>query len=182
LARQSVLLRNASGQGLGVSSAKPRNDDDVVMVGAGILGSGFECHGHHRQVPRSRCRELGPGKRKSMEKSHHESEAGGYCPRCVGAHGQRGKCTSPDRQSNERSASVACIRASLRVCPAGRTAISITGWRLRVVFAGEAIVPKSRPRAVSNASWGGILLVDGNPLFARLGSPEQHPGLVLLVA
>jgi hypothetical protein len=44
----------------GVLSAKPRNDDDVVMTHAGILGSGFECHGHHGQVPCIRPHERGP--------------------------------------------------------------------------------------------------------------------------
>jgi hypothetical protein len=174
------------GQGLCASSAKAPNDDDVVMADAGILGPGSKCHDHHRQVTRSRSHELGPVlAAESKEKSHHESEAGSYCPRCVGAHGKRGKCTTrttPDRQSTERSASVAYIRASLRVCPAGSTAISITGWSLRIVFAGEAILSKSRPRAVSNPSWGSILLVEAVALFARLGSSENTPGSILLVA
>ena len=41
-----------SGQGIGALPAKPPNDDDVVMADAGILGPGFECHGHHTQSAR----------------------------------------------------------------------------------------------------------------------------------
>jgi hypothetical protein len=165
--------------GPAVSSVKSRDDDDVVMARAGILESGFECHGHHRQVPGSRFHERGPVlAAESEERGHHESEAGSYCPRCVGAHGKRGKCTTPDRQSNEHSVSVAYIWASLWVCPAGSTAISVIDWLLRIVFAGEAIVPKSRPRAVSDARWSGILLVGAASLCARLRSPENTPGSI----
>src|ERR1700704_3031485 len=95
---------------LGVLSAKPRDDDDVVMTHAGILGSKFECHGHHGKVPRFRPHESGPVlEPESEEKNHHGSEAGSCCPWCIGAHGKRGKRTTPDTQSNERSASVAYI-------------------------------------------------------------------------
>jgi hypothetical protein len=88
----------------------------------------------------------------SQEKSHHESKVGSDRPWRIGANGQWGKCTTPDKRSTARSASVAHIQASLWICLARNAAISIIGRRLRIIFARKSIIPESRPRAIPDTS------------------------------
>src|SRR5450631_239664 len=111
-----------------------------VMAPPEIIRPNGECYGHRVQrspSPFGLAVEEAP-----QEKSHHESKTGNYCLRRIGAHCQWGECTTQDRWSNERSASVAYIRASLWVCLARDAAIPVTGRPLRIVFTRTSIVSK----------------------------------------
>jgi hypothetical protein len=142
------------------------------MGPAGIFGPEFECHGHHRYFSLSRDQTCAGNE--SQEKRHHESEAGSHCSWRFGAHGQWGKCTTPDKRSNARSASVAYIRASLRVCPK-------RGASVPIELAGTSIVPKSGPRAVPDTLRVMSSLAEVATRRARMG-PESMPGSFVLIA
>jgi hypothetical protein len=98
------------------SNRYSRKDKEDVSAPTGIIRPNGECYGHHTRL--SLC----PShpielvvEAASQEKSHHESRAGNLCSWRLGAYGQWRKCTTQDRQSNSRSASVAYIPASLWV-------------------------------------------------------------------
>ena len=115
----------------------------------------------------------------SQEKSHYENKTRSYRFWRIGAHSKPSRCTTPYKTSNERLVFVACVRAKLWLRFAIKGKLSFAAWSLRIPFAGEAIVPKSGPRAVSDTSQLGIFLVKVLTL-AHLESPGGNSGLALI--
>ncbi len=106
---------------------------------------------------------------------HHDCKARNCRPRCISARSEWRKCAAPDRQSNSRSVSVACIRTDLRV------AIPIVGKRLRIPCTGPPVLSKSGPRTLCEPV---VLLVavahltiepQGRDAFARDSLRREAP-------
>ena len=111
----------------------------------------------------------------SQEKSHHENNTCSYRSWRIGAHNKRSQRTTPYKTSNERLVFVACIRAKLWLRFAIKGKLSLAARSLRIPFAGEAIVPKSGPRAVSDPPQLGIFLV--KVITGATREPGESSGL-----
>jgi hypothetical protein len=111
----------------------------------------------------------------SQETSHHENKTRSYRSWGIGAHNKRGQCRTPYKASHERLVFVACVRAKLWLRFAIKGKLSFAAWSLRIPFAGEAIVPKSGPRAVSDPPQLGIFLV--KVITGATQKPGESSGL-----